>query len=255
MEANFQLPTWVEESLVSARDREIGRGREVLEIILENLEIARREKIPICQDTGMGIIFLKIGGEVVWEGDLRDAVEEGVRRAVKEGFLRASTVEDVLGKRMNRGDNTPPVIHIESVEGDIFEIKVMVKGFGSENSTFLHLLSPHAGWKGVREVVVQDVREKGINTCPPLFIGIGVGGTAEKCVELSKLALMDSSPMNEREREILEEVNRLGIGAGGLGGINTALRVKVKEFPTHIAGLPVGVSLNCHALRIAEGEV
>ena len=252
LKANFSLPPFVKEQLEKAYEEEEGRGREVMKIIVENFKIAEREKIPLCQDTGMAVVFLRIGNEVYWEGDIEESINAGIKEAVKEGYLRSSTVVNPLDKRVNPGDNTPAVIHYELVKGEVFEITLLVKGFGSENATFLHLLPPQAGWEGVKEVVLKDVKEKGVNACPPLFIGVGVGGTCEKALELSKKALFDLSPMKEEEREILKEVNRLGIGPGGMGGRFTALRVKVKEYPTHIAGLPVAVSLNCHSLRFAK---
>lgn len=252
LKANTILPSRVEASLRQAREREKGRARKILDILLENARIAREEKIPLCQDTGMAVVFLNIGDRVQLKGRIEAAVNQGIREAVEEGYLRASTVDDPLGKRANRGDNTPGIVHVSLEEGEQLEITVMAKGFGSENASLLYHLSPHAGWKGLQEAVLQAVREKGINACPPLFIGIGAGGTAEEALKLSKLALLNESPLTEKEEEILAAVNQLGIGPGGAGGEFTALRVKVLQYPTHIAGLPVGISLNCHALRYAS---
>jgi len=252
LEANTILPPMVESSLRRAKEREKGKAKEVLKILLENAEIAKEQRIPLCQDTGMAVVFLRIGESIHLEGEIERAVNQGIREAVREGYLRASTVDEPLGKRINRGDNTPAVIHISFEEGEKLKITVLAKGFGSENASFLYHLSPHAGWEGLEELTLQAVKEKGVNACPPLFIGIGAGGTSEKALELSKLALLDESPLQREEEKILEKVNQLGIGPGGVGGRFTALRVKVLQYPTHIAGLPVAISLNCHALRYAR---
>ena len=255
IKANIHLPPFVESCLKKARDEEEGKGKEVLEVLLENIKMAREENIPLCQDTGMAVVFLNVGRDVRLEFDIEDAINEGIKNAVRDGYLRASTVDEPLNKRKNRGDNTPAIIHTHFVDGDRIEINLLVKGFGSENASFLFHLSPHGGWEELKSVIVKAVKMKGANACPPLFIGVGAGGTSEKALELSKIALFDESPLNKKEKEILDEINKLGIGPGGIGGKFTCLRVKVKEFPTHIAGLPVGISLNCHALRYAKRNI
>lgn len=212
--------------------------------------------IPICQDTGMAVVFLKIGQDVHIEGgNLTDAVNEGVRRGYIEGFLRKSVVRDPL-ERENTRDNTPAVIHYEIVEGDKIDIVVAPKGFGSENMSRVFMLKPADGIEGVKEAVLTAVRDAGPNACPPMVVGVGIGGTFEKCAMMAKHALTrnldESSPVKyvrEMEQELLEKINRLGIGPGGLGGRITALAVNIETYPTHIAGLPVAVNICCHVNR------
>ncbi len=255
LRANFFLPPQVKDLIAQAFEREVSTlGKEVLKEVIENINIAEKERIPLCQDTGMAVVFLQVGREVRLKGDLAESVNKGIREAVKEGYLRASVVEKPLSLRKNTQDNTPAVIHEKIVSGDRLKITVMVKGFGAENASGVFLLPPHSGWEGVEEVVVETVKEKGVNACPPLFIGVGVGGTVEKATQLAKEALLKDSS-TEKEKKILDRVNQLGIGPGGVGGKFTALRVTVLEYPTHIAGLPVAVNLNCHALRYSTAII
>lgn len=224
---------------------------------MENATIASAEKLPLCQDTGMAIVFLEIGQEVEIEGNLTTAVTEGVRQGYTRGNLRKSVVSDPL-LRVNTGDNTPPIIYIEIVPGDSFKITVLTKGFGSENAGAVAMLLPAVREVGVKEFVLQTIRKGGRNACPPLIVGVGVGGTMEKAAFLSKKALLrplgkfHSQPHIARlEKELLAEINKLGIGPQGLGGKTTALAVHIETYPTHIAGLPVAVSVDCYAHRYA----
>ena len=235
-------------------------ARDILSRIAENFEIAAETKVPICQDTGMACVFLKVGQEVHINGNLEEAVNEGVRRGYREGYLRKSVVRDPLG-RVNTGDNTPAVIHYEIVPGDKLEITVAPKGFGSENMSAIKMLKPSDGVDGVVDFVVQTVREAGPNPCPPIVVGVGIGGTFEKAAYLAKKALLrnvDSSNENPYyaalEQELLGRINTLGIGPQGFGGATTALGVNIETYPTHIAGLPVAVNIGCHVTR-HESEV
>ncbi len=231
-------------------------GRKILEQLEENLEIAAEDMIPICQDTGMAVVFIEIGQDVHLEGgDLEDAVDEGVRRGYVEGFLRKSVVRDPL-IRENTKDNTPAVIHTKIVPGKNIKITVAPKGFGSENMSRIFMLKPAEGIEGVKNAVITAVQDAGPNACPPMVVGVGIGGTFEKCALLAKEALTreagSHSPIpyvKEMEEELLERINGLGIGPGGLGGTTTALAVNINTYPTHIAGLPVAVNICCHVNR------
>ena len=233
-------------------------GRQILCQLQENLQIAGEDMIPICQDTGMAVIFMQIGQEVHFEGgSLEEAIHEGVRRGYTEGFLRKSVVGDPL-ERINTGDNTPAVIHYEIVPGDQVKITVAPKGFGSENMSRVFMLKPADGAEGVKNAVLTAVKDAGPNACPPMVVGVGVGGTFEKCALLAKKALTrevgEHSPVawvSDMEKELLEKINCLGIGPGGLGGSTTALAVNIETYPTHIAGLPVAINICCHVNRHA----
>lgn len=230
-------------------------GQQILEQLSENLKIAGEDMIPICQDTGMAVIFIKAGQDVHIEGgSLTDAVNKGVHDGYVEGFLRKSVVEPV--ERINTQDNTPAVIHYEIVEGDKFEITVAPKGFGSENMSRIFMLKPADGIEGIKESILTAVRDAGPNACPPMVVGVGIGGTFEKCALMAKYALTrnidEESPIEyvrNLEKEMLEKINCLGIGPGGLGGSVTALAVNIETYPTHIAGLPVAVNICCHVNR------
>jgi fumarate hydratase subunit alpha len=231
-------------------------GKQVLNQLKENLQIAGSDMIPICQDTGMAVIFVKIGQEVHIEGgNLTDAINEGVRRGYTEGFLRKSVVSDPI-LRENTKDNTPAVIHYDIVDGDAIDITVAPKGFGSENMSRVFMLKPADGIEGVKEAILTAVKDAGPNACPPMVVGVGIGGTFEKCALLAKKALtrnvLEPSQIpyvRELEEEMLDKINCLGIGPGGLGGTKTALAVNVETYPTHIAGLPVAVNICCHVNR------
>ena len=231
-------------------------GRKILEQLEENLEIAAEDMIPICQDTGMAVVFIEIGQDVHLEGgDLEDAVNEGVRRGYVEGFLRKSVVRDPL-IRENTKDNTPAVIHTKIVPGKNIKITVAPKGFGSENMSRIFMLKPAEGIEGVKNAVITAVQDAGPNACPPMVVGVGIGGTFEKCTLLAKEALTREAGshstipyVKEMEEELLERINGLGIGPGGLGGTTTALAVNINTYPTHIAGLPVAVNICCHVNR------
>lgn len=231
-------------------------GKQILEQLQENLQIAGDDMIPICQDTGMAVIFMEIGQDVHFEGgNLEDAIHEGVRQGYIEGYLRKSVVADPLF-RENTKDNTPAVIHYEIVPGEQVKITVAPKGFGSENMSRVFMLKPADGMEGVKEAILTAVRDAGPNACPPMVVGVGIGGTFEKCALLAKKAL--TRPVNqhseipyveEMEKELLEKINGTGIGPGGLGGTVTALAVNINVYPTHIAGLPVAVNMCCHVNR------
>lgn len=231
-------------------------GRKVLSQLKENLLIAGNDKIPICQDTGMAVIFIKVGQEIHFVGgSLEKAINEGVRQGYEEGFLRKSVVSDPI-YRDNTKDNTPAIIHYEITEGDKVDITVAPKGFGSENMSGVFMLKPADGIEGVKESILTAVRDAGPNACPPMVVGVGIGGTFEKCALMAKHALTrnleEESPIpyvKELEQEMLEEINKLGIGPGGLGGSITALAVNIETYPTHIAGLPVAVNICCHVNR------
>lgn len=231
-------------------------GRQVLGQLKENLAIAGEDMIPICQDTGMAVVFIKVGQEVHIEGgSLSEAIHEGVRQGYREGYLRKSVVRDPID-RVNTNDNTPAVIHYEIVEGDQVDITVAPKGFGSENMSRVFMLKPADGLEGVKEAILTAVKDAGPNACPPMVVGVGIGGTFEKCAVMAKHALtrnLEEKPsvpyVRELEEEMLEKINRLGIGPGGLGGTVTALAVNIETYPTHIAGLPVAVNICCHVNR------
>ncbi len=231
-------------------------GRQILHQLQENMEIAAADQIPICQDTGMAVVFLEIGQEVHIEGAaVEDAVNEGIRRGYTEGYLRKSVVRDPIG-RQNTNDNTPGIIHYKIIPGSQLTITVAPKGFGSENMSKIHMLKPADGIEGVKAAILNTVREAGPNACPPMVVGVGIGGDFEKCALLAKEAL--TRPVNqcseiayvkELEAEMLEKINAMGIGPGGLGGTTTALGVNINVYPTHIAGLPVAVNICCHVAR------
>lgn len=234
-------------------------GCQVLSQLEENLKIAGEDMIPICQDTGMAVIFIKVGQEVHFTGgSLTDAINEGVRQGYVEGFLRKSVVKDPI-YRENTKDNTPAIIHYEITEGDQIDITVAPKGFGSENMSRVFMLKPADGIEGVKEAILTAVRDAGPNACPPMVVGVGIGGTFEKCALMAKHALTrdlrEESPVEyvrELEKEMLEKINKLGIGPGGLGGSTTAMAVNIETYPTHIAGLPMAVNICCHVNRHAH---
>ncbi len=254
--ANCHLPRDVKDCIQEACAQEKwAPAQEILERIVENYRIADREDCPICQDTGVACVFIKMGQEVHVAGDLNEAIHEGVRRGYQEGCLRKSVVRDPLD-RVNTGDNTPAMIYYDIVPGDIFEITVAPKGFGSENMSQIKMLKPSDGLQGVKDFVVKVVEEAGPNPCPPIVVGVGVGGTFDKAAYLAKKALMrhagEPNPVPfyaELEKELLEKINALGIGPQGFGGRTTALAVHIEQCPTHIAGLPVAVNINCHVTR------
>ncbi|MBQ9978044.1 MAG: fumarate hydratase [Clostridia bacterium] len=256
IEANCHLSHDVKSCIVNAAKQEPWpQAKEILDQIIENYNIADKQQKPICQDTGMACVFVKIGQEVHINGDITQAVNEGVRQGYTEGFLRKSVVGDPLN-RVNTGDNTPAMIYYEMTSGDKIEITVAPKGFGSENMSQIAMLRPSDGVKGVKDFVVKAVEQAGANPCPPIVVGVGIGGTFDKAAYLAKKALLrDLDKPNENEfyatleKELLEEINALGIGPQGFGGKTTALAVKVEYLPTHIAGLPVAVNINCHVTR------
>ena len=256
VEANCYLPSDMKTCIEDCRKAEPWpQAQEILDRIIENYQIADDKHQPICQDTGVACVFLKIGQDVHVEGNLEDAVNEGVRQGYTEGFLRKSVVRDPLD-RVNTGDNTPAMLYYEIVPGDKLEITVAPKGFGSENMSQIKMLRPSDGLQGVKDFVKKVVEEAGPNPCPPIVVGVGVGGTFDKAAYLAKKALMRSVDVrNEKpfyaqlEKELLEEINALGIGPQGLGGRTTALAVNIETMPTHIAGLPVAVNINCHVTR------
>lgn len=231
-------------------------GKKILSQLKDNLKIAGKDMIPICQDTGMAVVFLEIGQDVHFEGgNLEDAVNEGIRRGYVDGYLRKSVVKDPI-LRENTKDNTPGIIHYKIVPGDQVKIKVAPKGFGSENMSRVFMLKPADGIEGVKEAVLTAVKDAGPNACPPMVVGVGIGGTFEKCALMAKEALTrevgshsDIPYVKELEEELLERINKIGIGPGGLGGSTTALAVNVNTYPTHIAGLPVAVNICCHVNR------
>ncbi|EEC55780.1 fumarate hydratase [[Bacteroides] pectinophilus] len=260
IEANHYLSDDMKQVFNKAVDNEESPlGRQVLEQLKENLEIASSDMIPICQDTGMAVIFMNVGQEVHFEGgSITDAVNEGVRQGYTEGYLRKSVVGDPI-IRENTKDNTPAVIHYDIVPGDKVEITVAPKGFGSENMSRIFMLKPADGIEGVKEAILTAVKDAGPNACPPMVVGVGIGGTFEKCALLAKKALTrdlncksDIQYVNDLEEEMLDKINRLGIGPGGLGGTQTALAVNIETYPTHIAGLPVAVNICCHVNRHAH---
>ena len=242
----------------AAEEEKAPLGKQILGQLKENLQIAGEDMIPICQDTGMAVVFLEIGQDVHFEGgSLEDAVNEGVRRGYTEGFLRKSVVKDPF-IRENTKDNTPAVIHYEIVPGDSVGITVAPKGFGSENMSRVFMLKPADGMEGVKNAILTAVRDAGPNACPPMVVGVGIGGTFEKCALMAKKALTrpagEHSPIpyvKEMEQELLEQINGTGIGPGGLGGSTTAFAVHIDTYPTHIAGLPVAVNICCHVNRHA----
>ncbi len=257
IEANHFLSDDMKNILYESESKEESPlGKQILMQLQENLQIAEKDMIPICQDTGMAVIFVKVGQEVHIEGGLlTDAINEGVRQGYIDGYLRKSVVKDPI-YRDNTKDNTPAVIHYEITEGDKIDITVAPKGFGSENMSRVFMLKPADGIDGVKEAILTAVRDAGPNACPPMVVGVGIGGTFEKCALLAKKALTrnieEESPVEyvrELEKEMLEKINNLGIGPGGLGGRITAYAINIETYPTHIAGLPVAVNICCHVNR------
>ena len=240
----------------AVKNEESALGKQVLGQLEENLKVAGEDMIPICQDTGMAVVFINVGQDVhLIGGDITDAINEGVRRGYVEGYLRKSVVKDPI-YRENTKDNTPAVIHFNIVPGDKVDITVAPKGFGSENMSRVFMLKPADGIEGVKEAILTAVKDAGPNACPPMVVGVGIGGTFEKCAYLAKKALTrdlnEESPVEyvrNLEKEMLEKINKLGIGPGGLGGTQTALAINIETYPTHIAGLPVAVNICCHVNR------
>ena len=263
IEANHYLSKDMDIAMKNAVTTEKSElGRKILNQLQDNLKIADEEMIPICQDTGMAVIFLEVGQDVHFEGEaIEDAINEGVRQGYTEGYLRKSVVKDPL-IRENTKDNTPAVIHYSIVPGDKVKIKVAPKGFGSENMSRVFMLKPADGIEGVKNAILTAVQDAGPNACPPMVVGVGIGGTFEKCALMAKDALTrevgthsDIQWVKDLEEEMLETINKLGIGPGGLGGTTTALAVNVNTYPTHIAGLPVGINICCHVNRHIVREV
>jgi len=257
IEINHCLSDDMKNAICDACEKESSAlGKKVLNVLKENLDVAESEMIPICQDTGMAVIFLEIGQDVHFTGgNLTDAINEGVRRGYNEGYLRKSVVKDPL-IRENTKDNTPAVIHEEIVPGDKVKISIAPKGFGSENMSAVYMLKPAFGIEGVKDAIIKTVKDAGPNACPPMVIGVGIGGDFEKCAILAKKALLRKTGehssigyVKELEEEMLDKINGTGIGPGGLGGNITALAVNIETYPTHIAGLPVAVNICCHVNR------
>lgn len=263
IEANHYLSPDMDRMMKKAKKEEKSEiGKKVLNQLQENLQIADKEIIPICQDTGMAVIFLEVGQEVHFQGgSLEDAVNEGVRQGYEEGYLRKSVVKDPI-QRENTKDNTPAIIHYSIVPGDKVKITVAPKGFGSENMSRVFMLKPADGIEGVKDAILTAVKDAGPNACPPMVVGVGIGGTFEKCALMAKQALTRNVEehseipyVKELEIEMLEKINGLGIGPGGLGGTTTALAVNINTYPTHIAGLPVAINICCHVNRHVVREI
>ena len=261
MECNYYAGDDISQAIKTAQENEeLQIAKDVLQQLIDNNEIAAREQIPMCQDTGMAVLFVEYGDKVaVKDGSFREAVEEGVRRAYVDGYLRKSVVTDPVFDRKNTKDNTPAVIHTEIVPGDRIHIVAGGKGFGSENMSSVKMLTPSAGVEGVKKFVLDVVAHAGPNPCPPMVIGVGIGGTFEKAAQLAKRATL--RPINTSnpdgryaalEEELLSEINKMGIGPAGLGGKTTALGLNIETYPTHIAGMPVAVNICCHACRHKE---
>ena len=256
IEANCHLSSDIKECIKRFHaDETWCQAKEILERIIENYEISDERNQPVCQDTGVACVFLKVGQDVHVSGDITEAVNEGVRQGYDEGYLRKSVVRDPLD-RINTGDNTPAMLYFEIVPGDKIEITVAPKGFGSENMSKIAMLRPSDGLQGVKDFVIKTVEEAGPNPCPPIVVGVGIGGTFDKAAYLAKKALLrpvdvpnDHEFYAELEEELLNEINNLGIGPQGFGGRTTALAVNIEKYPTHIAGLPVAVNINCHVTR------
>ncbi|MBP1744401.1 MAG: fumarate hydratase [Firmicutes bacterium] len=260
IDANYFLPADVKDAIKKAQAEETWPvAKDILEKIIENVEISRDENVPMCQDTGMACVFIEIGQDVhVTGGSIEDAVNEGVRLGYAEGYLRKSVVKDPIN-RVNTGDNTPAVIYYDMMPGDKLKIMVAPKGFGSENMSRIMMLKPADGIEGVKEFILKTVKEAGPNPCPPVVVGVGIGGTFDRAALLAKKALTRSLSVRnedpfyrELEEELLQQINALGIGPQGFGGKTTALAVNIETFPTHIAGLPVAVNINCHVTRHKE---
>lgn len=264
MDCNYFIGSDIYNALLSARDNEKSEtGRNILSQIIENDEIAKKEQVPLCQDTGMAILFVKYGDKVIVEdGSFNEAVTQGVRLAYRDGYLRKSVVSDPVFDRINTKDNTPCIIHTEIVPGDKIEILAGGKGFGSENMSKIAMLTPSKGIEGVKQFILDTVREAGPNPCPPMVVGVGIGGTFEKAAQLAKRATFRSiDTHNEDKRyadledELLAEINKMGFGPAGLGGTTTAIGVNIETYPTHIAGMPVAVNICCHAARHASAVI
>lgn len=267
IEANYFLEDDIKNSLFKAEKEETSEvGKSVLNQLHQNLDIAESEMIPICQDTGMAVVFLDIGQDVHFVGgDLTDAVNRGVREGYEEGYLRKSVVEDPV-ERVNTKDNTPAIIHMNIVPGDKVKITVSPKGFGSENMSRIFMLKPADGLDGIKKAIIETVREAGPNACPPFIVGVGIGGDFEKSAILAKRALTrgldeeSASPyrkpyLDELEKELLEEINKIGLGPAGLGGKKTALGINIETYPTHIAGMPLAINMCCHVNRHKTREI
>lgn len=267
IEANYFLEDDIKNSLFKAEKEETSEvGKSVLNQLHQNLDIAESEMIPICQDTGMAVVFLDIGQDVHFVGgDLTDAVNRGVREGYEEGYLRKSVVEDPV-ERVNTNDNTPAIIHMNIVPGDKVKITVSPKGFGSENMSRIFMLKPADGLDGIKKAIIETVREAGPNACPPFIVGVGIGGDFEKSAILAKRALTrgldeeSASPyrkpyLDELEKELLEEINKIGLGPAGLGGRKTALGINIETYPTHIAGMPLAINMCCHVNRHKTREI
>ena len=256
IEANIYLGNDVKNAIRAyEKEEESILGKNILNILMKNCEIAEEKHIPICQDTGMAVFFVSIGQDVHIEGmNITDAINEGVRQGYLEGYLRKSVVYPI--DRINTKDNTPAIIHYDIVEGDNITIEFAPKGFGSENMSKLKMLKPSDGVNGIKQFIIETVKEAGPNPCPPIVVGVGIGGTVEKCAQIAKKSLLrelgnhnEDETIKQLEIDILKDINNLGIGPQGLGGNTTALAVNIEAFPTHIAGLPVVVNINCHASR------
>lgn len=260
---NYNIGNDISEALCNAqKNEESPVGKAVIAQLLENNKIAAEEKIPICQDTGMAVLFVEYGERVVIDGNFKEAVEEGVRRAYIGGYLRKSVVTDPVFDRVNTKDNTPAIIYTDIVEGDKIKILAGCKGFGSENMSQIKMLTPSAGIEGVKQFILDAVKYAGPNPCPPIVVGVGIGGTFEKAAQLAKKAtLRPINTKNEDQRyakledELIEEINKMGFGPAGLGGNTTAIGVNVETYPTHIAGMPVAVNICCHAARHKEAVI
>ena len=262
IEANHYLTDDMKEALANAcKSEKSPLGKQVLGQLEENLQIAGEDMIPICQDTGMAVVFVEIGQDVHIEGNLSDAINEGVRQGYVDGYLRKSVVKDPL-LRENTKDNTPAVIHYDIVPGDKLKLTIAPKGFGSENMSRVFMLKPADGEEGVKNAILTAVKDAGPNACPPMVVGVGIGGTFEKCALMAKKALTrpvnthsDIEWVKDMEIEMLDKINKSGIGPGGLGGSTTALAVNINTYPTHIAGLPVAINICCHVNRHAVREL
>lgn len=264
LDCNYFIGKDIMTALEKARENEKSKvGKSVLTQIIENDKLAAKEEVPLCQDTGMAILFVEYGDKVVIEdGSFEDAVNEGVRQAYKDGYLRKSVVNDPVFDRLNTKDNTPAIIHTRIVKGDKIKITAGGKGFGSENMSAIKMLTPSYGIEGVKKFILDTVRTAGPNPCPPIVIGVGIGGTFERCAQLAKKATfraIDTHNADERyaklEDELLESINKMGFGPAGLGGTTTAIGVNIETSPTHIAGMPVAVNICCHAARHASAEI